>query len=134
MGENEHPTGSARYVFRVEFRLEPRVAGVSVSPAQFETILYRAAEQPGEDGWLFFRDHLWHGELGDEAYFREVADDALGVPVTSVSFREFETDEEYLDALRAAVGEQLDEFNADTVDEAISKYLGSSIRVVPEGV
>ena len=56
---------------------------------------------------------------------------ALGVPVVAVEFRELQTDEAYLASLRDAVAEDLAEFRADSVDEALSKYLGSSIRVVP---
>ena len=51
------------------------------------------------------------------------------MPVTSVSFRELQTDEAYLDALKAEIAEDLEPFNADSVTEVVSKYLGSSIRV-----
>ena len=121
--------GSARYVFRVRFRLDPRPPGVSVEPATFETVLSRAANPPGTDGWLFFRDNLWRGELADESHFRELSGEALSVPVTAVSFRELVTDEAYLDDLKAAVAADLGLFNAETVSEVLSKYLGSSIRV-----
>lgn len=124
--------GTARYVFRVAYRLDPG-AGVSVDPATFETTMYRAADPPGTDGWLFFRDNLWHGELGDEDHVRTLTEEALGVTVTSVSFSELQTDEAYLDALRDEVGASLGEFNAASVDEALSKYLGSSIRVTADG-
>jgi hypothetical protein len=40
-----------------------------------------------------------------------------------------ETDPEYLDALRAAVADDLSLFKADSVDEVLKKYLGSSIHV-----
>ena len=130
MDASDSPEGTARYVFRVGFRLDPSLPEVSVDPAEFETTLYRAADPPGEAGWLFFRDHLWRGALGDESYFREVAEDALGVPVVSISFSELQTDRAYLDALREAIGDELGEFRAETVDEALTKYLGSSIRVV----
>lgn len=122
----------ARYVFRLRFRLEPTVEGVSTDPDRFETTVYRRAEPPGEDGWRFFRDHLWHGELADPEHFRSVAEDALGVPVESVEFRELQTDEAYFEIFREAVGADLAAFRADSVDRALSKYLGSSIRVVPE--
>ena len=131
MGIEQAPGGLARYVFGVEFRLEPAVSGLFVDPDRFEATLYRRADIPGDDGWLFFRDHLWHGELADPDHFRDVTTEALGVPVTAVSFRELQTDEAYLDALRAAVGEHLEEFRAGSTDRALSKYLGSSIRVVP---
>ena len=122
----------AEYVFRVRFELEPADPDVSVEPDAFETVLRRRAATPGEDGWLFFRDNLWRGELGDEGHFRELTEDALGVPVRSVSFSELRTDEAYLEEFRTAVGENLEAFRADTVEEVLSKYLGSSIRVVPD--
>ena len=118
----------ARYVFRVTVRLEP-APGYRAEPAEFETVLSRAADPPGEDGWLFFRDTLWRGELGDAAHGRRLAEDALGVPVQSVSFSELRTSQAYLDELKAAVADDLGAFNADSVSEALQKYLGSSIRV-----
>ena len=118
----------ARYVFRVRFRLAPR-NGVTVEPREFETRLFRAADDPGTDGWLFFRDNLWRGELADEGHFRELTEEALSVSVVSVTYRALETDEEHLDRLRAEIGDSLDLFNADTVDGVLSKYLGSSIEV-----
>ncbi|MEF8778323.1 MAG: LWR-salt protein [Natronomonas sp.] len=129
MDTSDSTKGTARYVFQVRFRIEPSLPEVSIAPAEFETTLYRAANPPGEAGWLFFRDHLWRGNVEDEAHFREVAEDALGVSVVSVSFSELQTDQAYLDALRDEIGTQLGEFRADTVDEALKKYLGSSIRV-----
>jgi hypothetical protein len=48
----------------------------------------------------------------------------------AVSFRELRTSQSYLDDLRACIAENLDDFNAARVDEALSKYLGSSIHVV----
>ena len=131
MGTSDSPSGSARDVFRVRFRVDPTPPEMSVEPAEFETTLSRAATPPGEDGWLFFRDYLWRGELGDEAYFRDVTAEALGVPVVSVSFSELRTDQAYLDDLEDAISDQLDAFKAETVDEALKKYLGSSIHVVP---
>lgn len=119
----------ARYVFAVRFRLDPTVSGLSLEPQEFETRLSRHADLPGEDGWLFFRDNLWRGDIGDERYFRDLTSDALGVPVTSVDYRAFETDEEYYDALKDEIGENLAGFKADSVSEVISKYLGSSVEV-----
>ena len=121
--------GDARYVFRVRFRLAPAPPDVNVDPETFETLLSRRAATPGEDGWQFFRDNLWRGAVGDEPYLREVTEEALGVPVDSVAFSELRTDEAYLDALRAAIREDLGAFRADSVEAALSKYLGSSIRV-----
>lgn len=122
----------ARYVFRVTFGLAPSVAGVTVEPNTFSTTVYRHADPPGEAGWLFFRDHLWRGEVGDESHLRALTEVALGVPVRSVQFQELQTDAAYLEALRATVADNLAAFNADTVDEALTKYLGSSIRVRPD--
>ncbi|MFB6304090.1 MAG: LWR-salt protein [Haloferacaceae archaeon] len=120
----------AAYVFRVRFRLDPE--GVRVDPAAFETRVERPADPPGEEGWLFFRDFLWRGQVGDAETLRRWASDRLGVPVESVSFAELRTDGAYLDALREAVADDLDAFNADDVDEALTKYLGSSIHVRSE--
>lgn len=122
----------AAYVVRVRFRLEPASSNVRVEPSTFETTLFRAADPPGQDGWLFFRDHCWHGEFADSDHAETLLAEALGVPVESASFRELRTDRAYLDALRDEVGETLDAFNADSTSEALSKYLGSSIHVVDE--
>ena len=130
MAQFETTAGTARYVFRVTIRIEPTVSGVSVDPNQFETTLYRTADPPGEEGWLFFRDNLWRGELNDEPYFRELTEAALDVPVVAVSFSELQTAEPYLDAFRAAIAEELPSFTANTVDQVLSTFLGSSIRVV----
>ena len=120
----------ASYVVRVQFRVEPTSPGVSVAPQEFETTLFRTADPPGNAGWLFFRDHCWHGEFNDPVHASRMLDDVLDVSVTEVSFSELRTDAAYLEALRAAVAENLDLFNSESVDEALSKYLGSSIHVV----
>ncbi|MEF8855343.1 MAG: LWR-salt protein [Haloarculaceae archaeon] len=120
----------AEYVFHVRFRLDPGETGLRAEPATFETTLFRAADPPRESGWLFFRDNLWHGELSDPEHFRELTAEALGVAVDSVSFRELRIEDGSLDDLKAAVGEDLAAFNADSVSAALSKYLGSSIHVV----
>lgn len=123
----------AAYVFRVRFRLDPDDA--RVDPNEFETVLRIPAETPGDDGWLFFRDNLWRGEANDERFLREQAEGLLSVPVSSVRFSELETDPDYLSALKRAIESEIEgtggtnEFNATTVDEVLSKYLGSSIRV-----
>jgi hypothetical protein len=124
------PTGHAEYVFGCRFRLDPDPPDLRADPAEFETKLHREADPPGEDGWLFFRDNCWRGELNDPDYFRELTEEALGVTVLSVDFRELRTDQSYLDALKAEIAGDLDPFNADDTAEVVSKYLGSSIRVV----
>ena len=121
----------AEYVFRVRFRLDAR--RVRTEPETFETIVRLSAEPPGADGWLFFRNALWRGEVNDDAYARELASDWLGVPVESVSFREFECDAAYREALETGIGRNLETFNADSVEETLHKYFGSSIRVQPRG-
>ena len=133
MDTSDSARGSARYVFRVRFRIEPSLSEVSVDPAEFETTLYRSADPPGEADWLFFRDHLWRGNVEDEAYFREVTEDALGVPVVSVSFSELQTDQASLDALRdATLWSLADEL--DVSEMAISKNLRRSQRKIPDRV
>jgi hypothetical protein len=117
----------AAYVFRVRFRLDPE--GASVRPAEFETVLERPAVPPGDEGWLFFRDALWRGNVGDERHLRQLATDWLDVPVTGVTFSELRTDEEYLEALKAEIARDLTAFNADDVSEVLHKYLGSSVHV-----
>ncbi|MFU1780449.1 LWR-salt protein [Haloarcula japonica] len=125
-----HPDGAtAQYVFRVAIQLEPDADGLWTDPDRFETALYRAADDPGTSGWLFFRDTLWRGELADEPHFRRLAEDELGCPVVSASFSEFRTDEAHFDALKTEIADNLALFNADSVSEALNKYLGSSIRV-----
>ena len=118
----------ATYVFAVRFRLSP-ASSVRVDPATFETTMYRPADPPGEDGWLFFRDNLWRGELNDPAHARDLAEDALDVPVDAVEFRRFDADEEYYDALKSAIADDLETFRADAVSEVLNKYFGSSVEV-----
>ncbi|GGN08215.1 LWR-salt protein [Halarchaeum nitratireducens] len=121
-----------RYVFGVRFRLDP-TRDVTVDPDEFETRLSRPAETPGEEGWLFFRDNLWRGDLADESHFRELTAAALGgVTVLNVDYRAFEVDAAYREAFRAAIAADLDAFRADTVDEVVRKYLGSSLEVDSE--
>lgn len=123
----------AAYVFRVAVRLDP--PGAAVDPDRFETTMEMPASDPGTDGWLFFRDRLWRGEIGDEPAFRRLAEERLGiadapdVAVVDADFRELRTDEASLDELKAAIAADLDRFNADSVDEVLRKYLGSSVHV-----
>lgn len=123
---------SGRYVFAVRFRLAPE-RGVRVDPARFETTLYRDADDPDEDGWLFFRDNLWRGELNSPGHFRGLTEEALGVPVERVEYRRFEVSETGYEALRAAIADELERFNADSVDAVVNKYFGSSLEVLRDG-
>lgn len=117
---------SAAYVFRVTFRLDAR--GVETDPERFETVVRKPAAEPGTEGWLFFRDALWRGEVNDPGHLRSLAEGWLSVPVTSVTFSELRTDEASLDALRSAIAAS-DEFD-DTPQAVLHAHLGSSIRVV----
>ncbi|QKG93271.1 LWR-salt protein [Halorubrum salinarum] len=123
----------AAYVVRVAVRLDPPAA--AVDPDRFETTMELPASEPGTDGWLFFRDRLWRGEVGDEPSFRRLAEERLGLAnapgaaVVAADFRELRADEAYLGALKEAIADDLGRFNADSVDEALHKYLGSSVHV-----
>ena len=116
---------TATYVFRVTFGLD--TAGVDVDPGRFETVVTKPAADPETEGWLFFRDELWRGEVNDERHLRSLAADWLGVPVESVTFSELRIDEESLDSLRAAIAAS-DEFD-DSPQAVLHAHLGSSIRV-----
>lgn len=118
-----------RYAFRVRFRLEPDDAGVTVEQPTFETRVTVEAVGPGREGWLFFRDTLWRGEVNDERYVRDLLEEKLGVPVESVAFSALEMDEDYFETLKDEIAANLTLFKADTVTEVISKYLGSSITI-----
>ena len=120
-------TGAA-YVFRVRFRPAPD-EGVRLDPATFETVARWPAATPGEAGWLFFRDHLWRGDVNNEGHLRDRFTEVLGVPVESVRFSELATDGAYFEALESEIAANLDAFNADGVPEVLNKYLGSSVRV-----
>jgi hypothetical protein len=121
--------GTAEYVFAVEVHLSPSDPDVWLEPASVETTLHKRAPTPGEDGWLFFRDNLWRGDVNDHDHLRELAAETLGVEVRSIEFRELRTDEAYYDALRGAIAEHLELFQADDVPAVVTKYLGSRIHV-----
>lgn len=116
---------TAAYVFRVTVHLEP--TGVTADPERFETVVTKPAAEPGTEGWLFFRDELWHGEVNDERHLRSLAADWLGVPVASVTFSELRADEAYLDALRDEIAASA-AFD-DPPRAVLHAHLGSSIRV-----
>ena len=124
----------AAYVFEAALRVD--AAGVALDPDRLETTLRLFAPAPGvEPGperidWLFFRDRLWRGEIGDEAPLRDAVGDWFGVEVVSLSFAELRADEEYLDALRAEIERDLSRFNAESTDQVLHQYLGSSIHAV----
>jgi hypothetical protein len=121
--------GDAEYVFAVELSPSPSDPDVYLDPSTFETTLHKRAAPPGTDDWLFFRDNLWRGEVNDEVHLRELGEETLGVEVRAIEFRELRTDEEYYDALRAEVEENLALFQADDTPEVITKYLGSRVHV-----
>lgn len=119
----------AAYVFGVTFTLSPRRA--RIDPERFETTLRIPAPDPGTEGWRLFRDALWRGEANDADHARRLCGERLpeGVEVLSATFREFETDEAYLAALREAIEADLDAFRSESVRDTLHKYFGSSIRV-----
>ncbi|OVE85380.1 LWR-salt protein [Natronolimnobius baerhuensis] len=125
---------NGQYVFAVRVRLEPAQEGISLEPGSAEprVTVFREAPEPGSEGWLFFRNTLWHGEVSDQDHARRLAEEWLDLPVVSVDFRELQVDEAYFEAMNAAIAEDLEAFNADNVSEVRSKYLGSSIRVTEE--
>ena len=121
----------AAYVFRVRVRFETP-PGVSVSPQTVETTVEVDADPPGEGEWLFFRDTLWRGEVGDERHARELAESWLSVPVEAVRFSELRLDPAYREALEAAIEASPDEFDGDSARDVLHRHLGSSIRVVED--
>ena len=129
--EAERPV-NASYVFYVRFRLDPVASDVSLETQTFEARVRLAAVEPGQEGWMRFRDLLWRGEVNDEAYARELLERKLGVPVEAVSFRALETDEAYLEALLDEIAADLDPFNATNATAVRSKYLGSSVIVTSD--
>jgi hypothetical protein len=126
-------SSAAEYIFRVRVHLTPQ-ADVRLDPQRFETTLFWPAASPGTEGWLFFRNHLWRGEVNDEPHLRDLTETALDIPVETVEFRELRTNAAYLNALKEAIANELDTQsspfgNATNVDEVLKKYLGSSIHV-----
>ncbi|MFB6142989.1 MAG: LWR-salt protein [Halorientalis sp.] len=125
--------GDAEYILGCRFRLDPDPPGLRADPDEFETTLYRQADPPGEAGWLFFRDNCWRGDLADPEHVRALAEEALGVTVLSVDFRELRTDEAYLEALHAGIEEHADLFTAEDSTAVLSNHLGSSVHVRERG-
>lgn len=123
---------SAEYVFGIVVRVESDDPDVHIAPETFETTLYKRASEPGGEGWLFFRNVLWRGEVNAPDVVRRLATEALGVPVESVEFRELRSERAYYESLHEEISANLDLFNAETVEETITKYLGSSIRILTD--
>lgn len=117
---------NARYTFGVTFRLDPDTG--SVNPDVFETTLSRPAAPPGEPGWLFFRDNLWRGDITDKPHLRRETATALGVDVIDIEYTAFVTDAAYWTAFREAIGDDLEQFRAESIEAVINKYLGSSVE------
>lgn len=121
---------TADYVFSVRLRVEPQDSAVRLDPATFEATLYRRAATPGEEGWLFFRDNLWRGEVNDEVHLRDSAEETLGVPVERIEFRELRCSPDHFEALKEEIRSDLELFRADDASSVVNKYLGSSVHVV----
>ncbi|SEH47240.1 hypothetical protein SAMN05192561_102256 [Halopenitus malekzadehii] len=138
MADRDHGTGPtdetrAAYVFGVTLQFDPPAA--TVSPDRIETIVRIPAPDPGREGWLLFRDRLWHGEVSDPERFRRPLrerlglEDAPGIEIVDASFRELRTDASYLRDLRDAVESDPTPFADDDPDAVLHAYLGSSIHV-----
>jgi hypothetical protein len=127
----------AQYVFRVAFRPRTDLEGRTGRDAETETVtVTRDAPEPGTEGWLFFRNTLWRGAVGDQAYAERLAAEWLEetpAAIESVEFRELRTDKAYYEALKAEIAADLEPFNAEHVSAVLSKYLGSSVHVVDDG-
>lgn len=117
----------ARYVFVATVRLSPE--RLQVDPDRIDVRIAWPAAEPETPGWMFFRDNLWRGELNDPSHVRSLVAADLDVDVSDLEFRAFEVDQEYLEAFRAAIADDLDAFRADDVDEVLNKYLGSRLEV-----
>lgn len=117
----------AHYVFAATVRFAPEHG--RVDPQKIEVQYRHPAPAPGDDGWLFFRNHCWRGEVNDPEGVRRLIADDLGVDVEHVELRGFETDEQYLTALKDEIGANLELFNADSTTEVLHKYLASKLEV-----
>ncbi|WP_336024710.1 LWR-salt protein [Halobellus salinisoli] len=122
----------AVYVFRVTVRFDP-APGVAVSPKTVETVVEVDADPPGEGEWLFFRDVLWRGNVGDERHARELAASWLSIPVDDVQFAELRLDAAYREALEEAIESTPEAFDGGDPRDVLHRHLGSSIRVVDDG-
>lgn len=126
----------AEYVLAATVRFAPEHG--SVEPERVEVRYRHPAPEPGEPGWLFFRDRCWRGELNDERGVRRLLAEALdvdgsdGVAIERVELRGFETDDEYLEALKDEIAADLETFKADSTTEVLHKYLGSRLEVESE--
>jgi hypothetical protein len=94
--------------------------------------MFKKAEPPGKEGWLFFRDNLWRGELNSPEHFRELTEAVLSVSVERVEYRRFEVSSEGYEELKDVIAEDLDQFNTDSMSEVLNNYFGSSIEVGTE--
>ena len=128
-GHADAPTGDAEYVFTARIRLSPDDPDVWLEPAVIETTLFKRAPPPGQEGWLFFRDNLWRGEINDETHARSLAEEWLGTEVDGITFRELRTDETYFASLKNTIEVNEALFRDDDVTDVLKKYLGSSIHV-----
>ncbi|NGM68038.1 LWR-salt protein [Natronolimnobius sp. AArcel1] len=125
---------NGQYVFAVRVHLESAQDEISLEPGSAEprVIVFREAPEPGSEGWLFFRNTLWRGEVSDQDHARQLAEEWLDLPIVSVDFRELQVDEVYFEAMKSEIADDLETFKAENVSEVLSKYLGSSIRVTED--
>lgn len=119
----------AAYLFEVQLYLDAEAPDVWLDPAITETTMHKAAPEPGAEGWMFFRDNLWRGEINNYEHTRRLAEEALGMEVRSIEFRELRASEDYYEDLQDEIADNLDAFKADDAAEVVKKYLGSRVHV-----
>lgn len=120
-----------RYAFGV--RLRPATAAdVSLEPPTIERRCLLEAPEPGAEGWREFRELVWRGEVADPEHVRRLLADRIGIAVEHVDFRALEADPDSFERFKAAIADDLEAFNADTVSEVLSKYFGSSLEIRKE--
>jgi len=117
----------AHYRFAVTFRL--RTGELRAEPDTFETAVKKPAAEPGTEGWLFFRNTLWHGEISDPGPFKARLGERLGVDVLGADFRAFECTPDERAALKSEIGSHIDDFGADTAEAVVHYHFGSALEV-----
>jgi hypothetical protein len=117
----------AAYRFAVTVRLDHD--GLAVDPDTFETTVRKPAPEPGTEGWHFFRNAPWHGEISDPGPFEKRLEERLGVEIVECDFRAFECTPDERAALKSEIEAHIDDFGADTADGVVHDHFGSSLEV-----
>lgn len=119
------------YVFSASLRISTGES-VYIDPNTFSVVLSWKAPQPGLENWERFREFLWRGQLNHPEFVISELTPSIDVPIESIQFSELQCTQSYLDSLQTAISNDLSLFNAESTTEVISKYFGSSIRVVED--